>query len=174
MGTRFTYVEKVMDERHQLYKERAESQKTAVDDALVAVKEQTAQSFTSSEKAIFKAEDSQKAYNAGHNDLSRKMETQYSSMVPYAEAKLKWESVDKAIESLRRDFSDSKSFHQADINGLRVELMREIQSLRESRSKGTGAQEATERDRARSMAIIGLAITTILAVAGLLFKVLQH
>lgn len=181
VDTKFLYVERIMDERHQLYKERAESQKTAVDDALAAVKEQTSASFAASEKAIVKAEDSQKTYNQGHNDLSRKMEQQYSTMVPQPEAKLKWDAIDKALEEMRRDNSVLRSNELGDINTLRSEMMKEIQSLRESRSEGSGKEAAQHTDREQknwgvgtAIAIVGVVVSILLGVAALIIAVLKH
>jgi hypothetical protein len=162
LNTRITSVETVMNERHQLYKERADSQKVAVDDALAAAKEQTSASFAASEKAIVKAEESQRTYNQGHNDLSRKMESQYATMVPQPEAKLKWDAIDKALEEMRKETSIARTNEQVALNALRTEMMREIQSLRESRSVGTGKEEAryagTQQGNWRAGTIIAVAL----------------
>ena len=166
MNTKFGYVEKIMDERHHLYKERAEAQKIAVEDALAASKEQTQASFIASEKAIVKAEESQKTYNQGHNDLSRKMEGQYSTMVPQSEAKLKWDSIDKAIEENRKDVAASRIERQDQVNSLRLELMREIQNLRESRSEGAGESKRAEKDSTKTAAVVGLVVTSIISILG--------
>ena len=178
-ATRFTYVEKVMDERHQLYKERADSQKVAVDDALAAVKEQTSASFAASEKAIVKAEESQKTYNQGHNDLSRKMEAQYSLMVPQAEAKLKWDAIDKAIEESRRENATLRSNSLTDINALRVELMREIGSLRDTRSELRGRDTAKQVEvgqrtgsNLNSITLVGVVFATLLSIGTLVTSIL--
>jgi hypothetical protein len=66
--------------------ERFAASEKAVAQALVAQKElyQTVQS--AADKAITKAEDAQKVYNTGHNDLARKMEETYKQMLPRAEA----------------------------------------------------------------------------------------
>jgi hypothetical protein len=98
---RFAAIEKLAEERDKWYAERDRNGQTAVDKALAAVKEQTSSSFAASKEAILKAEDSQKSYNVGHNDLSRKMEDQYKQMVPYSEARLKWDSMDREIAALR-------------------------------------------------------------------------
>ena len=127
---------KIIDERHVFYKERAAEQQKAVEVALTALKEQTAASFAASEKAIEKSEESQKVYNQGHNDLTRKMETQYATMMPREESRLKWDSVDK-----------------------------EIMSLRETRSEGSGKEIALYRRGELDKWVIGL-ITAI--VGGLI------
>jgi hypothetical protein len=157
----------IMDERDRLYKERYDSQKTAVDDALAAQKEQTAQSFAASEKAIVKAEDSQRIYNQGHNDLTHKMEVQYTSMVPQAEAKLKWDAIDKAIEENRKTVDEARNQRHTELAGLRTELMKEIQNLRESRSIGEGNTLGLKQGWNVIVIVLGLIISAIAAVAAL-------
>jgi hypothetical protein len=166
-NTRFTYVEKVQDERHQLYKERAESQKVAVDDALAAQKEQTTASFQASEKAIVKAEESQKVYNQGHNDLSRKMEQQYSTMVPQAEAKLKWDSIDKAIEEIRKENAVAKTEAREQVNALRIEFTRD-------HSGGLGKDEAQRSYQQQKNTTIGLWVAILMGAAAIVAEILRH
>lgn len=121
------YLERIIDERDRLYDVRFRAAETAVNAALAAQEKQTNASFSASEKAIVKAEDSQKSYNVGHNDLSRKMEDQYKSMVPYSEARLKWDSVDKELIDIRKESA-----------AIRDMLMKEIAGLRESRATVSG------------------------------------
>lgn len=151
VGIQLVYLEKLINERDRLYKERWDAQNVA----------------------IFKAEEAQKTYNVGHNDLTRKMETQYSTMVPQAEAKVKWDSIDKAIEENRRTVSDESTERRAEINGLRIELMKEIGSLRESRSQGEGVTQTRGSDRLNLnnnmgtiMAFIALLIALYMASKG--------
>lgn len=95
----------VIDERDRLYKERDESRRTAVDAALTAVKEQTAAAFISSEKAIVKAEEAQKAYNASHNDLARKMDEQNKATMPRTETEARFRSLEEKISEMRDSLS---------------------------------------------------------------------
>lgn len=106
----------LIDERDRLYSERS-----------TTIREEIKTAFASSEKAITKSEASQQVYNTGHNDLTRKMEAQYSMMVPREEARLKWDAVDK-----------------------------ELQSLRESRSGGQGEREASRLNRDFEKWVIGV------------------
>lgn len=92
----------INDERDRLYKERDESRRTAVDAALTAVKEQTKASFEASEKAIVKAEEAQKSYNASHNDLARKMDEQNKATMPRTETESRFSSLGEKVEELRR------------------------------------------------------------------------
>lgn len=175
--SRFTSIRELLDERDRLYKERSDAQKTAVDAALAAQKEQTASSFSSSEKAIRKAEESQQSYNAGHNDLSRKMEAQYALMVPKTEAQLKWDSAERDTSEIHKELAIVRESTPKDINSLRFELMREISNLRESRSEGGGersgarfAQEQTNRSTMILIALLGVGITMV----GLIITILAR
>jgi hypothetical protein len=59
-----------------------------------------------SKEAITKAEESQKSYNTGHNDLSRKMEAQYKDMLPRVESDSKFKSLEDKIESKFKELND--------------------------------------------------------------------
>jgi hypothetical protein len=85
----------LLDERDRMYAGRDEAGKTAVDAALVAVKEQTKNSFDASEKAIKKAEEAQTAYNVAHNATMPRLEME--SRIHALEAKIV--DVHDAIES---------------------------------------------------------------------------
>lgn len=156
----------VLDERDKLYKERDDSRRTAVDAALTAVKEQTKASFEASEKAIVKAEEAQKSYNASHNDLSRKMDEQYKAMTPQSEARLKWDNTDKEVGDLRRELTATREGAQKEITGLRDAMMREIAGLRESRSEHVGSRQQSTDMRAWIVAAI--------AIVGFLFMLQSH
>lgn len=88
---------KLMNERHQQYKELRDMQKEAVDAALIAQKEQTAAAFIASKEAIIKQEHAQTAYNTSHNDLLKKQE----SMIPRPEFDRVMESVTEKIDDMR-------------------------------------------------------------------------
>lgn len=132
-------VKELFNERDKLYKERDDSRKTAVDAALTAVKEQTKASFDGSEKAIVKAEESQRQYNQGHNDLSRKMEGQYKDMLPRPEADAKFKATEEKIEGIKK----------------------EIASLRESRSEGTGEKGGRLSSQQLLMMIVSLILALV-------------
>lgn len=89
----------------KLYDERDVSRKTAVDAALMAAKEQTKANFDASEKAIVKAEEAQKAYNASHNDLARKMDEQNKGTVPRPEIQQRFQTVEKDIADIRQQIA---------------------------------------------------------------------
>ena len=167
------YFERIIRELDRRLTDRAEAQDKAVSAALIAAERQTAQSFAASEKAISKAENSQREYNQGHNDLSRKMEAQYASMVPSSEAKLKWESIDKDIAGLRSEIAINRETNSKDVNNLRQELMREISGLRESRSAASGATEQRVEGIRRNEWVIGLCIFAGLTILGIIIRLFK-
>jgi hypothetical protein len=98
MQSEIKRVEDVMDERHDLYKERSD-----------AAKEQVGIAFTASEKAATKTEQAQDLYNKGHNDLLRKMDDQHKDTLPREEANAKFESMAREIQSLRESRVETSS-----------------------------------------------------------------
>lgn len=91
----------LIDERDRLYKERDESQHTAVAAALTAVKEQTTAAFAASKEAIQEAKKSQDAYNITHNDLVRKMDDQNKATMPRAETEARFRSLDEKVDEVK-------------------------------------------------------------------------
>jgi hypothetical protein len=108
----------LMDERHNLYKERDESSKLAVKDALTAQDKLTTNAFAASKEAIAKSDNAQNSYNASHNDLLKKMDDQHKDTLPRNEANEKFKGYDEKFDNLRKD----------------------IQGLRESRSENLGVR----------------------------------
>jgi excinuclease UvrABC helicase subunit UvrB len=99
------YIERLIDERDRLYNERHANSLQAIKDALLAQKELTNAAFAASKEAILKAEQSQNSYNAGHNDLMKKMDKQYSEMIPRST----FEQAIKSIEDKINDLRESRS-----------------------------------------------------------------
>lgn len=165
---------KLQDERDRLYMGKFADAKIAVDDALKAQKELTNASFASSEKAIVKAEESQRSYNAGHNDLSRKMESQYALMMPRQEELSIIKSLEEKIESQKESF-------QKLLDTLRVNFdkqfdghTKEITGLRETRSQSEGADSQRERATRTNQWIVGLCVILGIAVAGAIIGAVQY
>jgi hypothetical protein len=153
----------LMTERDRRYTDTVEGIRRETTAALTAAVGQIQAAFAASDKAILKAEDAQRAYNQGHNDLSRKMDDQYKAMVPQSEARLKWENADKDIAELRKDLIAGREGAQRDSSALRAELMKEIAGLRESRSEGSGRSSQQREGRESNQ----WAIATGIALAGL-------
>lgn len=98
---RLNGMRELLDERDRLYRERDDSRRVAVDAALSAQKEQTKASFEASEKAIVKAEEAQKAYNASHNDLARKMDEQNKATMPRTETESRFLGLQEKVDEVR-------------------------------------------------------------------------
>ena len=94
-------LEAKLDERDRRYEDRFKAQEMAVGAALQSQEKLTTAAFNASEKAIAKAEISQTSYNSTHNDLTRKMDSQYSAMLPRTEADTRFKNLDDKIADLR-------------------------------------------------------------------------
>jgi hypothetical protein len=103
--SRLEAMEKLASERDRWYTERDKDRQASVDKALTAVKEQTAASFAASEKAILKAEEAQRSYNASHNDLARKMDDQGKATMPRTETESRFFNLTEKVEEVRRSQS---------------------------------------------------------------------
>src|SRR6185436_4362323 len=66
-------------EKH--YDARLSEIKEATATALSAVEKQTNAAFSANKESVLKTEEGQKAYNAQHNDLTRKMESQANQFI---------------------------------------------------------------------------------------------
>ena len=157
-----------------LMKEQFEAQKEAVQAALAAQKEQTASSFAASEKAITKAEEAQKSYNQTHNELSRKMDEQYKTMMPREESLGRHAVHEVRYQELKEESSKQRIEFKEDISKLRIELMKEIGGLRESRSEGTGEKGgrlSQQQFLVMVLSIIGSLIVIGSAVVGIAFAI---
>ncbi len=85
----------LMEERDRRYKSQFDAQERAVVAAFSAQKE-----------AIQKAEAAQNSYNVGHNDLTRKMDSQYQQMLPRTEADNRFNSMSEKIEDVKKEARD--------------------------------------------------------------------
>lgn len=81
-----------------------ETSEKNVDKALASQKELSQIVQAASDKAITKAEEAQKTYNVGHNDLARKMEDQYKQMLPRTEADSREKNTEEKLEAHRKEF----------------------------------------------------------------------
>lgn len=105
----------LVDERDRLYKERDESRKTAVDAALQAAKEKTTDAFLASEKAIVKAEDAQREYNARSNEFRGQLDDQAKTLMPRIEADAKFQALEDKFEALRLEKRNQSNFNWSQV-----------------------------------------------------------
>ena len=78
-------LKELCNERDRRYTERFESIEQANSAALLALAKQTELLSQSNQKAVDTALANQKDYNVSHNDLTKKMDTQYKEMVSRGE-----------------------------------------------------------------------------------------
>ncbi len=146
-----TRLEGFYEERDRRYEDRFKAQETAVAAALAAAEKLTAAAFAASKEAIYKAEQAQTAYNASHNDLTRKMDSQNREMLPRPEADSRFKAQDERIEDIKT----------------------EIAKLREYKSEMGGRGEQRVESRQHSQWGIGIVIGSLLGAAAFLIAVIQ-
>lgn len=115
-----------------------------IDEGFKAVKDQTALAFSSSEKAIIKAEASQKAYNERSNEFRGALDDAQQKLLSIAR------------------FDD---FIKGNDN-YKLKLEEDIRSLRESRTNIEGKGEGSKT----TWAIVGTLLGILLTLIGMYFK----
>jgi len=88
-------------EKH--YDARLSEIKEATATALIAVEKQTNAAFAANKESVTKTEEGQRAYNAQHNDLTRKMEAQAARFVDRERLDDYEKRFDTKLESLKAD-----------------------------------------------------------------------
>lgn len=141
----FKSFRELMAERDVRYMGMFTAGDKAVSAALAAAKEQTRDAFNSSEKAIVKAEEAQKSYNASHNDLARKMDEQNKATMPRMEIDSRFKNLEEKLALLTGSFS-AGSGAQA------------------------GAREAKDDGRANISILVSI-ISVIIAVGSIIFGI---
>jgi len=139
-----TALRELMDERDKRYAVQFDAGGTAVSTALAAQKELTSAAFASSEKANAKTEDAQSSYNERTNELRGAMSDQSKTLLPRSEAEARFSSMEEKIE----------------------ENKKQVASLRESRSSGTGRDMAQESYRTLMKWLVGTAIGVMISGFG--------
>jgi ABC-type Na+ efflux pump permease subunit len=145
----------LMDERDRRYTELRKDDREAVENA-----------FAASEKAIFKAEQAQTAYNVSHNDLSRKLDDQNKATIPRPEIMALFGAVDQKLESLRASFDKDIETLSTDIRGLR-----------ESRSESGGQKSGAKELSTTFIAVVGLVlfgVAILLSIASIATSIILH
>jgi len=129
-------------EKH--YDARLSEIKDATATALIAVKEQTGAAFAANKESVTKTEEGQRAYNAQHNDLTRKMEAQAARFVDR-----------ERLEEYEKRF-DSK------LDALKSDIAR----LQEDRAAVIGRLGQQQETRQTVQWTFSQVLTVVLAVAG--------
>jgi hypothetical protein len=100
------YFEVIIKGNDCRYAERFVALEKKLDTAIQNQNTATQAAFTTSQKAIDKSEINQTTYNQGHNDLSKKMETQYQTMIRRAEFQMTIDRIISDIKGLRESRSE--------------------------------------------------------------------
>jgi chromosome segregation ATPase len=132
----------VMVERDRLYAERSDSANRAV---LAA--------FSSSEKAIEKAETAQTAYNVRSNEFRASLDDAQKNMLSRTEAQSEFRRVEERCDDIK-----------AQLDRHREALSVEIKELRESRDKSEGKSTGVSATIGLMIAVAGLVGGTITAI----------
>lgn len=136
-------LKELVNERDRLYKERDDARRVAVDAALAAAKEQTASSFSASEKAIVKAENAQSDYNIRSNEFRGQLDDQAKRLISRTEVE---EMIKNVVEKISRIDND-------------------VRSLRESRTEGVGEKGGRLSSQALLAWGVGLVVGLMIIIS---------
>src|ERR1700674_755088 len=109
-GVKLWLLEKVeslrdlMNERHALYKERSDSQKTALEAALAAANAKNDATSAAGKEDITKYKNAQTAYNTNHNDILKKQEL----MMPRTECEREFRAWAEKFDDLKTEIINGK------------------------------------------------------------------
>jgi hypothetical protein len=149
IASQHAYFERWLSNLEKHYDARLSEIKDATATALIAVKEQTAAAFAANKEAVTKTEEGQRAYNAQHNDLTRKMEAQAARFVDR-----------ERLEEYEKRF-DGK------LEGLKVDIGR----LQEAGAAGAGRLGQQQEHRQTAQWGVGQAVYVLLSVLGYLVAI---
>ncbi len=144
------------------YKTQFDNAKEAVSVALAAQEKSTANAFLASEKAIVKAEDAQKDYNARSNEFRGQLDDQAKTLMPRLETVGLFKSMDDKLIAIQASFESKLAEQRISNEKIFDAIVKDIASLRESRS---GAEGKVSQQ--------SLNVTMILAVAALIIGIAE-
>jgi hypothetical protein len=147
------YFERIIRELDTRLTTSINSLKELMESKLAAIDAATKAAFASSEKAIIKAEDAQRDYNARTNELRGALSDQAQRTLSRNEYEANHKAMTDKMDDTRQNFDKQIS-----------ELKKEIADLRESRSEGGGRDKAKEDEHQQSNWRISLLIGIVLSV----------
>ncbi len=106
-------LESFYEERDRRYEDRFKAQEMATSAAISASEKLTASAFAASKEAISKAETAQNTYNHSHNDLTRKMDSQYKEMLPRPESDIKFKAQEDKLEELKKEIAGLREYRSS-------------------------------------------------------------
>jgi hypothetical protein len=120
------------------YKTQFANAKESVTTALTAQEKAVAAAFLASEKAIVKAEDAQKDYNQRSNEFRGQLDDQAKTLMPRQETIGLLKAIDDKFAFMQSTFESRIEAQRVANEKVFDALTKDIASLRESRSEGTG------------------------------------
>jgi len=144
IASQHAYFERWLLNIEKHYDARLAEIKAATDMALISVEKQTNAAFAANKESVTKTEEGQRAYNAQHNDLTRKMEAQAARFVDRERLEEYEKRFDGKLEALKAD----------------------IGRLQEAGAAGTGRLVQQQEHRATTQWTVGQVLATLFAVAG--------
>src|SRR5579872_6022560 len=141
-------IKTTIDERDKRYEDRFKASETAVSAALSAQKEAVNAAFAASKEAIGKAEIAQTAYNERSNEFRQTLDDQARLLLSRTEATAQFNAITARLDEVKARVNELEKF----------------------RSGNEGTDTAKERDSARVLLYIGLAITFFFSFMGLIIS----
>lgn len=132
------FLERIVDERDKQYDARFRAAEIAVSAALSAQEKSTKDAFLASEKAIIKAEDAQREYNARSNEFRGQLDDQAKTLMPRPETTALFRAVDEKLIVIQSNYERRLEVLQSNIEKINESLVKEIAGLREYRSETSG------------------------------------
>jgi tetrahydromethanopterin S-methyltransferase subunit G len=155
------YLERIIKEVDDRQTASVTALKELTNSKLQAMDEATKTAFNAAEKSSEKTDQNQKDYNAGHNDLTRKMESQYKEMAPRQYVDDKVHVLEEKLEAIRLSKDAQIESTKSVVDSRVAEIREDIQSLRESRSQQTGKSLGVREVALIFAALIGWTIAII-------------
>lgn len=149
---RFLAIKELVDERDRLYQQKFASGEVALSAALVAQEKSVASAFAASDKAITKAEDAQREYNARSNEFRGQLDDQAKSFMVRTE-----------VTALLRQFDEK-------LETSKQELGRRIDELRTASLERAGAEKASLHVWGYFIGAMGLVFTIVSVIALILAR----
>lgn len=178
---RFSALRQLIDERDRAYIARFDAAEKAVGTALAAAEKAVNAAFLASEKAVLKAEQAQKEYNERSNEFRGQLDDQAKTLMPRPETLNMFKAIEEKIlgvqhvtetrtNGIEASARAELTSHKESVDKSLAALGSAIQALRESRSESGGREEARNSASTNSRVTLGLMVTTILALLGMMLS----
>lgn len=150
MAEKFDAMQKVIDERDRLYKERSEQNTKFSDLGIQTITHQMQDAFIASSRAVDKAELAQKEYNVRSNEFRAALDDAQKDMLSRPEAKAEFDRTGERFDQIQKE----------------ILILRDFQNKSQGKSTGMSSVAAI------IISCIGV-IGTILGILSLLGKTVK-